>query len=314
MAPKRKSALSRNPLHFKASSSANIAPFSIQFRDEKAKSDFFENFSRQGVQSERQVILSDFFDIDLPIVIHSQDWESLCDILVTCPSMLIQDFYSNMHEFDYSIPLFVTRVWDMHIVVTSDIVFEVFCVPKVKHPDYPGCDRLKTVSKDELISSFCECPFDWDDCQFTSCTTFAKGPRFLNMVITFVLHPLSLYNSITEPRAWFLLSLLEYLTIDFPSHFILSYIDVYRDSATRDKLIFPSAITRILRHFSVPFPVSDPFHVMRAIDVAIIKHSKAQFRLRQFSTTALPTPSTPSTSTPFTSAGGVTFDAIIAQL
>ena len=201
MAPKRKSALSRNPLHFKASSFANTAPFSIQFRDEKAKSDFFKNFSRQGVQSERQVILSDFFDIDLPTVIHNQDWESLCDILVTCPSMLIQDFYSNMHEFDYSIPLFVTHVRDMHIVVTLDIVFEVLCVPRVKHPDYPGCDRLKTVSKDELISSFCECPSDWDDCQFTSCTTFAKGPRFLNMVITFVLHPLSLYNSITEPRA-----------------------------------------------------------------------------------------------------------------
>ena len=82
------------------------------------------------------------------------------------------------------------------------------------------------------------------------------------MVMTFVLHPLSYYNSITEPRARFLLSLLEHLTIDFPSHFILSTIDVYRNTTTRDKLIFPSAITRILRHFSVSFPVSDHFHVM----------------------------------------------------
>ena len=91
---------------------------------------------------------------------------------------------------------------------------------------------------------------------------FAKGPRFMNMVMTFVLHPLSYYNSITEPRARFLLSLLEHLTIDSPSHFILSTIDVYRNMTTRDKLIFPSAITRILRHFSVSFPVSDHFHVM----------------------------------------------------
>ena len=68
----------------------------------------------------------------------------------------------------------------------------------------------------------------------------------MNMVMTFVLHPLSHYNSIIEPRARFLLSLLEYLTIDFLSHFILSIIDVYRDMATRDKLIFPSAITHIL--------------------------------------------------------------------
>ena len=66
------------------------------------------------------------------------------------------------------------------------------------------------------------------------------------MVMTFVLYPLSHYNSITEPRARFLLSLLEGLTIDFPSHFILLLMDVCKDTATRDKLIFPSAITQIL--------------------------------------------------------------------
>ena len=49
----------------------------------------------------------------------------------------------------------------------------------------------------------------------------------MNMVMTFVLHPLSHYNYITEPRARFLLSLLEHLAIDFPSHFILSIIDVF---------------------------------------------------------------------------------------
>ena len=76
----------------------------------------------------------------------------------------------------------------------------------------------------------------------------------MNMVITFVLHHLSHYNSITEPCARFLLSLLDHLTIDFPSHFILSIMDVYRDTTTHDKLIFPLAITQILRHFSVPFP------------------------------------------------------------
>ena len=73
------------------------------------------------------------------------------------------------------------------------------------------------------------------------------------MVITFILHPLSHYNFIIEPRARFFLSLLEDLSIDFPSHFILSLIDVYRDTATRDKLIFLLAIMRILCHFSVSY-------------------------------------------------------------
>ena len=95
--------------------------------------------------------------------------------------------------------------------------------------------------------------------------------------MTFVLYPLSHYNSITKPRAWFFLSLLEHLTIDFSFHFILSIIDVHKDLATRDKLIFPSAITRILRHFSVPFPLSDHIHVMGAIDATTVKQSEANF-------------------------------------
>ena len=110
MAPKRKSTLARNPLRSGVSTSSDPTPFSIRFRDEKTKSDFFENFSRRGVHSERQVILSNFSNIDLPTVIHNRGWESLCDIPVTCLSVLIQEFYSNMHGFDYLIPLFVTRV------------------------------------------------------------------------------------------------------------------------------------------------------------------------------------------------------------
>ena len=81
----------------------------------------------------------------------------------------------------------------------------------------------------------------------------------MNMVMTFILHPLSHYNSITEPHARFLLSLLEHLTIDFHSHFILFILDVYRDTATYDKLIFPSAITGFYAIFLFPFPLSTIF-------------------------------------------------------
>ena len=148
-------------------------------------------------------------------------------------------------------------------------------VPRIEFPDYPSCERLWTVSKNELMAAFCKHPSDWGDHQFTPCKPFAKGPRFINMVMTFVLHPFSHYNSITEPHARFLLSLLEHLTIDFPSYFILSIIDVHLDSASCDKLIFHSAITRILHHFSVLFPFSDHFSVMCAIDYATIKRSEA---------------------------------------
>ena len=90
-----------------------------------------------------------------------------------------------------------------------------------------------------------------------------------------VLITLSHYNSITEPRARFLLSLMEGFSIDFPSHFITSIIDVYRDIATCDKLIFPSTITRILMHFSIPIPLFPLFTIMGAISAGSIWRSEA---------------------------------------
>ena len=188
MAPKRNSTPSQNPLRFGASSSSDLTPSSIQFRDDEAQKYFLENFSRQGIHSEFHVILSNFSDTDLPTIIHSRGWESLYGILATCPSMIIQEFYFNMHGFDYSIPQFVTCIQGICMIVTPDIVSEVLHVPKVAHPDYPGYDRLRTVSKDELSSLFCETPSSWGDHQNTPYLGFAKSPRFLNMVMTFILH------------------------------------------------------------------------------------------------------------------------------
>ena len=160
MAPKRKSTPSQNPLRFGASSSSDPTPFHIQFHDDDARKDFSENFSWWGVHSECQVILVDFADINLPTVIHSWGWESLCDVLVTCPSMLIQKFYSNIHGFDFSVPLFSTHVRGTCIVVTLQLVADVFYVSRVEHPDYLGYERLRIVSKDEMIFAFCERPAD----------------------------------------------------------------------------------------------------------------------------------------------------------
>ena len=87
-----------------------LPPSSVQFRDEDARKAFSENFSQRGVHSEHRVILSNFSDTDLPTIIYSWGWESLCDVPVTCPTMLIQEFYFNMHGLDYSVPIFHTCV------------------------------------------------------------------------------------------------------------------------------------------------------------------------------------------------------------
>ena len=110
MAPKRKSTPARNPLHFDASSSIDPSPSTIRFCDDDAFKAFSENFSRWGIHSKRQVVLSDFADTNLPFVIHSRGWESLYDVPVKCPLVLIQEFYSNMHGIDHSVPFFFTHV------------------------------------------------------------------------------------------------------------------------------------------------------------------------------------------------------------
>jgi len=68
-----------------------------------------------------------------------------------------------MHGLDFSVPHFLTRIRGMHIAVTPQIIVDVLYVPRVEFLDYPGCERLRTVSKDELKSAFCECPFDWGE-------------------------------------------------------------------------------------------------------------------------------------------------------
>ena len=132
-----------------------------------------------------------------------------------------------------------------------------------------------------MASLFCKKAMVWEDTLNFSTTEFAKGPQILNMVMTFVLTPWSHYNTITEPRTQFLLSLMEDLSIDFASHMIVSMIYCYQDTATRDKFIFPSAITCILSHMHVTIPLSSPFNIMGAISKESIRRSDAQLVPKQ---------------------------------
>ena len=68
-----------------------------------------------------------------------------------------------MHEIDRLVPLFFTRIRGTHILVTPQLVVDVLRVPRIEFPNYPSCEHLQTVSKDELIVAFCEDPSGWGD-------------------------------------------------------------------------------------------------------------------------------------------------------
>ncbi|KAL0009223.1 hypothetical protein SO802_010725 [Lithocarpus litseifolius] len=203
MAPK-KSVPSKNPITHCGSSSTSSSssslsiPNRVRFRDANSQKDFVENFYDRAIHLERQVILSAF---------SFRGWEYLCEK-----------------------PTRGTRIVD-----TPDLFSGILRVLKVDHPDYPRHPRLRNIPHDELASIFSKKAMVWEDTLNFFTTEFAKGPRIFYMVMTFVLTPQSHYNTVIEPRAHFLLSLQEDLSIDFPSHMIVSMIDIYRDTATAAK-------------------------------------------------------------------------------
>ena len=75
--------------------------------------------------------------------------------------MFIQEFYSNIHGIDIVVPQFVITFRGTHIVVTPYHIFEVLCISKVAHPDYPGRECLRTMSRDNILSHFYEKPSLW---------------------------------------------------------------------------------------------------------------------------------------------------------
>ena len=56
--------------------------------------------------------------------------------------MFIQEFYSNIHGIDTSVPCFAMTFRGTCIVVTPDLISEVLHVSRVAHPDYLGCQHL----------------------------------------------------------------------------------------------------------------------------------------------------------------------------
>ena len=74
-----------------------------------------------------------------------------------------------MHGIDRSVPLFFTRVRGTRIPITPQLVANVFRVPRIEFPEYLSCERMRIVSRDELMSAFCERLTSWGERLFTPC-------------------------------------------------------------------------------------------------------------------------------------------------
>ena len=119
MAPKCKSTPAWNSFHSGVSSSTDPSPSNVQFRDDDAFKAFSENFSRRGIHSERQVVLSDFTDTDLPFIIHNRRWVTVWhpDHMSSraYPGVLLQ----HARDWSFSTSLFHSRLRYAHSCYTA---------------------------------------------------------------------------------------------------------------------------------------------------------------------------------------------------
>ena len=74
----------------------------------------------------------------------------------------MQEFYSNMHAINTSMPKFTTIFQGTCIVVIPKLISNVLRIPRVEHPNYPSHIRLHSISRDEMASLFCEKAMMWE--------------------------------------------------------------------------------------------------------------------------------------------------------
>ena len=163
-----------------------------------------------------------------------------------------------------------------HIAVTPNFIFAVLHVPRVAHPNYPSHTHLHTIFRDKLALLFNEMAMVWGDT--LNLSTQLSLLKIQGSLIwwwsLFSHHSHTITPSLSLMLVSFFLSWKIFLYI-FPSHMIVSMIDIYRDTATRDKLIFPLTITRSLTHLHFTIPSSPLFYAMGANSKESISRSGA---------------------------------------
>ena len=157
MVLKRKSTPAWNPLHFDAFFSSDHAPLFLSvfvmmmptrhLRKTFSNLAFIRNAesfywhwlshchsqSGMGVSLWRTYHLSSRADLRV-LLQHARDWPLRTSFCYLC------------HTTGISIP------------ITPQLVTNVLRVPRIEFPDYSSCERLRIVSEDQLMSTFCERP------------------------------------------------------------------------------------------------------------------------------------------------------------
>ena len=70
--------------------------------------------------------------------------------------------------------LFSSLAFEVRTFLSHCNLLRMCFVLRIEFPDYPSCERLRNVSRDELMSAFSERLSAWGEHLFTPCRPFAK--------------------------------------------------------------------------------------------------------------------------------------------
>ena len=164
MAPKCKSNLTRNTFRSTSSLSSDLPVPSLHVRFHKEKAHHIRTSLRTFLNVafiwSAMWFCRTFSTLLYPMSFTLGDGNLFVRYLWGVPSCSYKSFTPIC---TVSIPLYLNLLWysEVHISLSLRILYSRYYTSRVAHPNYPACQRLRTVSKDKLFSHFCETPSIW---------------------------------------------------------------------------------------------------------------------------------------------------------
>ena len=109
-----------------------------------------------------------------------------------------------------------------------------------------------------MMELFCGKTIAWGTKKTNTTTEFTCEARLFNLVMSQNLLPVSHKNTFGLRQAQFLYALMTGVSIDLPSVICNSLITMHQSKDASLSLIHPCAITHILTHLNMNFPVAIP--------------------------------------------------------
>ena len=239
--------LRKPPLKVSKSTSSSKVFDSTRFHSFKNFEIYDTLIKFRSIWSERNVNLDEL----VPFVqqnLESRGWLSICSDLVSPPTTIIREFYSNMSIHFVATGGHFLTTWIKggdEYRITKKVMVDALTVPTVYHPTYPYTDPPFL---SDVMSLLCGKPMTWEDEPRLESSELNEENYLLFRIACNSICHISHIHMITIYRCIFLYALVTSASMCLPSLFIQTIANVNRNTFKKHDLFFPVSIIRILEY------------------------------------------------------------------